>query len=63
MRHERKDTLGSSCEEVFSGESESSTRVGHVVDEDGDFVLDVPDEDHTSDLIRLFTFFVEQGEI
>lgn len=63
MRDEREHGFRPAREEVFRREGEGATRVGHVVDEDRDFVLHVPDEHHARDLVGLFSLFVEEGEI
>ena len=46
----------------FGGFDQSAARVGHVVDEDGDFVLDVADEDHAGDFVGARALFVDEGE-
>jgi hypothetical protein len=46
----------------FGGFDESAARVGHVVNEDGDLVFYVADEDHTGDFVGARTLFVDEGE-
>jgi hypothetical protein len=48
--------------DCFGRFDERAARVGHVVDEDGDFVLDVADEDHAGDFVGARALFVDEGE-
>ena len=42
---------------------ECSASVSHVVDEDGDLVLDVSDEDHAGDFVGAGAFLVDEGKV
>ena len=44
------------------GFGQRAARVGHVIDEDGDLVFDVADEDHARDFVGALALFVDQGE-
>jgi len=37
--------------------------IGHVIDQNGNSFLDVTDEHHSVDLVRLFPFLVNQREL
>lgn len=42
---------------------EGAACIGHVVDDDGDFVLDVADEDHAGDFVGPGALFVNKCEL
>jgi hypothetical protein len=46
----------------FGGFDERAAGVGHVVDEDGDFILDVADKDHAGDFVGAGALFVNESE-
>ena len=50
---------GSSLEQLFCRVRNRATRIGHVVDKDGDTVLGVADQHHGGDLISLLSLFVD----
>lgn len=47
----------------LSGFGERSAGVRHVVDNNGNLVLDVSDEDHPGDLVRTRALLVDQSEL
>lgn len=49
-------------DDYVGGFDERAARVGHVVDDDGDAVFDVADEDHAGHFVGAGAFFVDQGE-
>lgn len=55
--------LGTVLEDSVGGLDEGTTGISHVVDDDGDLVLDVTDKDHTGDLVGTGTLLVDQGEL
>jgi hypothetical protein len=65
-----QDSMGDDCHDFarfvhhyrFGGFDERAAGVGHVVDKDGDFVLDVADEHHAGDFIGARALFVDKGE-
>lgn len=40
-----------------------ATCIGHVIHDDGDFILDITDEDHSGNFIWARTFFVDKCEL
>jgi hypothetical protein len=46
----------------FRGFDERAASIGHVVYEDGNFVLYVADEDHAGDFVGARALFVDEGE-
>ena len=62
MRDDGDDLLGMMMHDGIGGFDERATRVGHVIDENGDLALDVTDEDHPRDFVRTSSLFVDQGE-
>lgn len=57
------DFLGAVLHDRVGGLDERAAGVGHVVDDDGNLVLDVADEDHARDLVGAGTFLVDQSEL
>lgn len=57
------DFLGTVLEDSVGGLDEGATGIGHVVDDDGDLVLDVTDKDHAGDLVGAGTLLVDEGEL
>jgi hypothetical protein len=46
----------------LGGFDECAAGISHVVDEDGDLVLDVADKYHAADFVRARALFVDEGE-
>ena len=40
-----------------------SASIGHIVNDNGNLVLNVTDEDHAGDLVRTRTFLVDEGKL
>lgn len=57
------DLLGAMLHHSGSRLAESTAGVGHVIDDDGDLVLHVTDEDHARDFIRARALLVNQSEL
>lgn len=57
------DLAGAVLHDGVGGFDEGAAGVGHVVDDDGDLVLDVADEDHAGDFVGTSAFFVDEGEL
>ena len=62
MRDDSNDLASFVCHDGFRGFDERAAGVGHVVYEDGDFVLYVADEDHAGDFVGARALFVDEGE-
>lgn len=62
VRDDGDDFGGAVGHDGVGGFDEGAAGVGHVVDEDGDFVGDVADEDHARDFVGASAFFVDEGE-
>ena len=62
MRHYRHYFFGAMLHYRVGGFHERAACVRHVVDEDGDFVLDVPDQDHAGYFVRAGALLVDEGE-
>jgi len=45
------------------GLGESAAGVGHIVDDDGNLVLDITDKNHAGDLVGAGTFLVNESEL
>jgi len=62
--------VGDDCDDFAStmvhdglgGFDERTAGIGHVVDENGNFILNVSDEDHAGDFVRAGSLFVDEGE-
>ncbi|SGY82912.1 BQ5605_C009g05603 [Microbotryum silenes-dioicae] len=63
VRDQSEHGLGPTREQMLGRERERTARVGHVVDQDRGLTLDVADEHHARDLVRLFAFLVEQRKV
>lgn len=63
MDDNRVDFLGAVLHHGIGGLDERAAGVGHVVDDDGDLVLDITDEDHAGDFVGTGTFLVNQSEL
>lgn len=59
MSDDGKDSGGTRFGEMGGGETDGSACVGHVVYENGDFVGDVSDEDHSGDFVCSLALLVE----
>ena len=57
------DFLSAMLHDCVSSFDEGAAGIGHVVNNDGDFALDVSDENHAGNFVRSGTFFVNQGEL
>lgn len=57
------DFLGTVLHDGVGGLDEGTTGISHVVDDDGDLVLDVSDQNHAGDFIGSGTFLVNEGEL
>lgn len=57
------DFLGTVLKDGVGSLDEGATGIGHVVDDDGDLVLDVTDKNHAGDLVGPGTLLVNQGEL
>jgi len=57
------DFLGAVLHNGVGGLDERAAGIGHVVNDDGNLVLDVADQDHAGDLVGTGTFLVNQGEL
>ena len=57
------DFLGTVLHDCVSGFGESAASISHIIDDDGDFALDVPDENHAGDFVGSGAFLVDQGEL
>lgn len=55
--------LGAVLHNSVGGLDEGTAGVSHVIDDDGDLVLDVSDKDHAGDLVGASTFLVDQSEL
>lgn len=62
VRDDSHDFFGAVLHHGVGGFDERAASVGHVVDEDGDAVLDVADEHHAADFVGAGAFFVDEGE-
>lgn len=61
--HDGIDLLGAVLHHSISSLDERSAGVSHIVDNDGDLVLDVTDEDHSGDFVGAGAFLVDQSEL
>lgn len=57
------DLLGTVLHDSVGGLDKGTTGIGHVIDDDGNLVLDATDEDHARDLVRAGTLLVNEGEL
>ena len=57
------DFEGAVLHHGLGGLGESAAGVGHVVDDDGNLVLDITDKDHARDFVGTGTFLVNEGEL
>lgn len=57
------DLLGAVLHHRGSCLAEGTAGVGHVIDDDGDLVLHVTDEDHARDFVGARTLLVDQSEL
>ena len=57
------DLGGTVLHDSFGGLGERAAGVGHIVDDDGNLVLDITDKDHAGDLVRAGTFLVNEREL
>ena len=57
------DFLGTVLEDSVGSLDEGATGIGHVVDDDGDLVLDVTDKNHAGDLVGAGTLLVDESEL
>ena len=57
------DLGGPVLQEFVGGEADGAARVGHVIDEDGDAVLDVAHQRHARHLVGLLALLVDQGKL
>jgi hypothetical protein len=48
--------------DCLSGLDQSAACVGHIVDENGNSVLNIADKDHTGDFVGAGALFVDEGE-
>ncbi|KAI3488192.1 hypothetical protein L1887_47731 [Cichorium endivia] len=63
VRDNGQHALGTVLDELLRGEVERTARVGHVVDEDGHFALDVADEHHARYLVGALALLVEERKV
>ena len=63
MRDQGNDFFGSVRHDGVGGFHKRAARVRHVVNNDGDFIFDVADENHSRDFAGPGTFFVDEGEL
>ena len=63
MREDGVDLGGAILQEFVGGEADGAASVGHVIDEDGDSVLDVTHQCHARHLVGLLTLLVDQGKL
>lgn len=57
------DLLGAVLHNGVGGLDKSTAGIGHIVDNDGDLVLDVADENHARNLVGARTLLVDEGEL
>lgn len=57
------DFLGTMLHYRVGGLDQRAAGVGHIVDDDGNLVLHVANQDHARDLIRTRALLVDQGEL
>jgi hypothetical protein len=57
------DLLGAVLHDGVGGFDESTTCIGHVVNNDRNLVFDISDEDHSRDLVGTRTFLVDESEL
>jgi len=62
MGNNSDDFTGFMRHDCFGCFDEGAAGIGHVVNEDGDFVFDIADEDHAGDFVGTGTLFVDEGE-
>ena len=62
MRDDGHDLAGAVVHDGFGGLDQRAAGVGHVVDEDGNAVAHVADEDHAGDFVGAGALFVDEGE-
>ena len=62
VRDDGDDFAGLVRDERLGRFGERAASVGHVVDQDAGFVLDVADEDHAGDFVGAGALFVDEGE-
>jgi hypothetical protein len=62
MSNDSNNFASTMVHDCFGGFDERAAGVGHVVDEDGDFLLDVSDEHHAGDFVGAGALFVDEGE-
>ena len=62
MRNNRDGFLGAVLHHHLRSLDQRAARIGHVVDDDGDAVRDVADEDHLGDFVGARALFVDEGE-
>ncbi len=61
MRDDAEDFGRAACHEFFGSGAQGAARVGHVVDEDGEFVFYFACEGHAGDFAGSFAFFAWGG--
>lgn len=57
------DFGGTVLHDSFGSLGERAAGVGHIVNDDGDLVLDITDKDHARDLVGTGTFLVNKCEL
>ena len=63
VHHNGIDLLGTMLHDGVGSLDEGATGIGHIVNDNGNLVLNVTDEDHAGDLVRTRTFLVDEGKL
>ena len=62
VRDHGNSGFGAVLYDHVGGFAEGAARVGHVVDDDGDAVAHVADENHAGDFVGAGALFMDEGE-
>ena len=63
VHHNGIDLLGTVLHDGVGSLDEGAAGIGHIIDDNGNLVLDVANEDHAGDLVRTRTFLVDEGKL